>query len=150
MMLDNPRWLAWYTQAKMNARLMERMSDELERATGLPGPWFEVLANLKVGPVRMNELADELILSRGGATRLIARMEEAGLVARETPLTDRRATYAVITDKGREAIERAVPVHVELVEQAFGSHLDADEVETVLRVAARVCEAHGWPAKTAG
>jgi DNA-binding MarR family transcriptional regulator len=56
----------------------------------------------------------------------------------------------VITDKGREAIERAVPVHVELVEQAFGSHLDAEEVETVLRVAARVCEAHGWPAKTAG
>ncbi len=149
-LMDNPRWLAWYAQAKMNARLIERMSDELERRTGLPGAWFEVLANLKVGPVRMNELADDLILSRGGATRLIARMEEAGLVAREIPPTDRRATFAIITDKGRAAIERAVPVHLELVEQAFGRHLDPDEAEAILRVAARVCEAHGWPVKTAG
>ena len=147
-MLGDTRWLAWYAQAKMNVRLMERLSDELEHRTGLPGAWCEVLANLKAGPVRMNELADELILSRGGATRLIARMEEAGLVAREIPPSDRRATFAVITDKGRAAIERAVPVHLELVEQAFGRHLDADEVETVLRVAARICEAHGWPAKT--
>ena len=69
------RWLAWYAQAKMNARLMERLSDEMERRTGLPAAWCEVLANLKEGPVRMNGLADELILSRGGATRLIARME---------------------------------------------------------------------------
>jgi DNA-binding MarR family transcriptional regulator len=97
----------------------------------------------------MNELAQDLILSRGGATRLIARMEEAGLVAREIPPTDRRATFAVITDKGREAIERAVPVHLELVEQAFGRHLEPDEVETVLKVAVRICEVHGWPAKTA-
>ena len=148
--MENRSWLAWYTQAKMNARLMERMSDELERRTGLPGAWFEVLANLKTGPLRMNALADDLILSRGGATRLIARMEEAGLVERETPPTDRRATFAVITDKGRAAIERAAPVHLELVEQAFGRHLEPDEIETILRVAARVCEAHGWPAKTPG
>jgi DNA-binding MarR family transcriptional regulator len=150
-MVGDTRWLAWYAQAKMNSRLMERLSDEMERQTGLPAAWFDVLANLKArGPTRMNELADELILSRGGATRLVARMEEAGLVERETPPTDRRATFAVITAKGVEALERAVPVHLELVEQAFSRHLEPDEAETVLRVAARVCEAHGWPAKTAG
>jgi DNA-binding MarR family transcriptional regulator len=150
-MVGDTRWLAWYAQAKMNSRLMERLSDEMERQTGLPAAWFDVLANLKArGPTRMNELADELILSRGGATRLVARMEEAGLVERETPPTDRRATFAVITAKGVEALERAVPVHLELVEQAFSRHLEPDEVETVLRVAARVCEAHGWPAKTPG
>ncbi len=96
------------------------------------------------------KLADELILSRGGATRLVARMEEAGLVERETPPTDRRATFAVITAKGEKALARALPVHLELVEQAFSRHLEPDEAETVLRVAARVCEAHGWPAKTPG
>ena len=150
-MVGDTRWLAWYAQAKMNSRLMERLSDEMERQTGLPAAWFDVLANLKArGPTRMNELADELILSRGGATRLVARMEEAGLVERETPPTDRRATFAVITAKGVEALERAVPVHLELVEQAFSRHLKPDEAETVLRVAARVCEAHGWPAKTPG
>jgi len=147
-MLGDANWLAWYAQAKMNARLLEELSADMERRTGLPAAWFDVLANLlQKGPTRMNELADELILSRGGATRLVARMEEAGLVERQIPPHDRRATFAVITDRGRDAIERAVPVHLELVEQAFGRHLDADEAETLLRVAGRVCEAHGWPAK---
>jgi DNA-binding MarR family transcriptional regulator len=150
-MVGDARWLAWYAQAKMNARLMERLSDEMERQTGLPTAWFDVLANLRSrGPTRMNELADELILSRGGATRLVARMEEAGLVERETPPSDRRATFAVITAEGAAALEQAVPVHLELVEQAFCRHLEPDEVDTVLRVAARVCEAHGWPVKTPG
>ena len=73
--ISDDRWLAWYAQAKMNARLTERIADEMERRTGLPAAWIDVLANLKVEPRRMNELADDLILSRGGATRLIARME---------------------------------------------------------------------------
>ena len=55
----------------------------------------------------MNELADDLVLSRGGATRLIARMEEEGLVTRETPADDRRATYAVVTPRAsRRSSER--------------------------------------------
>jgi DNA-binding MarR family transcriptional regulator len=147
-MENDPRWHAWYAQAKMNARLVEQIAADMERLSGLPATWFEVLACLKAnGRMRMNELADDLILSRGGATRLVARMEEAGLVVRETPPHDRRATFAVITDAGREAIERAVPVHLELVEQAFSRHIDEEEAETVLRVATRVCEAHGWPAQ---
>jgi len=146
-MMGDDRWLAWYAQAKMNARLTERIADEMERRTGLPAAWCEVLANLKELPKRMNELADDLILSRGGATRLIARMEEAGLVERQTPPHDRRATFAVITDAGREAVERAFPVHLEVVDEVYGRHIDADEAETVVGVAARVCAAHGWPAK---
>jgi DNA-binding MarR family transcriptional regulator len=145
-LIENPRWLAWYKQAKMNARLMESMSDVMERETGLPAAWFDVLANLKLkGPTRMNELADELVVSRGGATRLVARMEEAGLVEREIPPHDRRATFAVITEAGIEAFERAKPVHLRLVEEAYGRHLEPEDVESVLRVAVRVSEAHGWP-----
>ena len=146
-MMGDDRWLAWYAQAKMNARLTERIADEMERRTGLPAAWCEVLANLKQEPRRMNELADDLILSRGGATRLIARMEEAGLVERQTPPHDRRATFAVITQAGSEAVERAFPVHLEVVEEVFTRHIDESEAETVLRVAAKVCDAHGWPAK---
>jgi DNA-binding MarR family transcriptional regulator len=148
-MLADERWLAWYLQAKMNARLTERIADEMERRTGIPAAWCEVLANLKEEPKRMNELADDLILSRGGATRLIARMEEAGLVERQTPAHDRRATFAVITDAGRATVERALPVHLEVVEEVFGQHIDADDAEALLAIATRVCGAHGWPAKTA-
>jgi DNA-binding MarR family transcriptional regulator len=146
--IGDDRWLAWYAQAKMNARLTERIADEMERRAGLPAAWIDVLANLKVEPRRMNELADDLILSRGGATRLIARMEEAGLVERQTPPHDRRATFAVITDAGREAIERALPVHLEVVEEVYARHLTDEDAELLLRVAAKICDAHGWPAKT--
>ena len=146
-MLGDDRWLAWYVQAKMNARLTERIADEMERRTGLNAAWCEVLANLKEEPKRMNELADGLILSRGGATRLIARMEEAGLVERQTPANDRRATFAVITDAGREAVERAFPVHLEVVEELYSRYVEAGEAETVLGVAARICNVHDWPEK---
>ena len=74
-MLGDERWLAWYAQAKMNARLLEDLTAEQERRTGLPAAWFDVLAHLcpeGAGPVRMNQLADELVVSRGGATRIIA------------------------------------------------------------------------------
>jgi DNA-binding MarR family transcriptional regulator len=147
-MEQDERWHAWYCQAKMNARLTERIADEMERRTGLPAAWIEVLANLRNEPKRMNELADNLILSRGGATRLIARIEAAGLVERETPAHDRRATFAVITEAGREAVERAFPIHLDIVEELYGRHLETDDAEAVLRVAARGCDAHGWPERT--
>ena len=58
--------------------------------------------------------------------------------------------YAVATDSdmGRAALERSFPVHLELVEETFSRHLEPGEAEAVLRLAAKVCEAHGWPAKT--
>ena len=149
-MLGDERWLAWYAQAKMNSRLLEHLTAEQERRTGLPAAWFDVLAHLcpkDAERVRMNELADELVVSRGGATRIIGRMEEEGLVARETPADDRRATYAVVTPKGRAAFEAALPVHLELVEQGFSRHLEPEDAEALLRVAARISTAYGWPVK---
>ena len=148
-LFDDPHWLAWYAQATTQVRLIEHMGAELERRTGLPAAWFDVLANLKArGRTRMNELADALFVSRGGATRLVARMEEAGLVRREIPPEDRRATFAVITERGLEAIERATPVHLELVREGFGRHLEPGDVEVLIAVAARVSAAHGWAHKT--
>ena len=142
-MIGDDRWLAWYAQAKMNARLTERIADEMERRTGLPAAWVDVLANLKVEPRRMNELADDLILSRGGATRLIARMEEAGLVRREIPPHDRRATFAHVTDKGREALERAVPIHMAKVDEYFQQRLTDEELDVLARAMGKVLRGLG-------
>jgi DNA-binding MarR family transcriptional regulator len=75
-------------------------------------------------------------------------MEEAGLVERQTPPHDRRATFAVITDAGRATVERAFPIHLEVVEELFGRHIDREDAEALLAVATRVAGAHGWPAKT--
>ena len=100
-----PKWLAFYGMLQVNARIVERVGQRMERESGLSPAWFELLAQIYKGPCRMGDLAESLTLSRGGATRLVARMEEAGLVEREIPKEDRRATYARITDKGREAFE---------------------------------------------
>jgi MarR family transcriptional regulator, 2-MHQ and catechol-resistance regulon repressor len=141
---SDPRWHAWYAQAALHTRLLEKVGGEMERRTGLPAAWFEVLGHLMKCDTRMNELADHLVLSRGGATRLVARMEEAGLVTREIPPTDRRATFAVITDAGRKALEEALPVHLELVEEEWGRYLEPGEAETLIAVAERIGAAHGW------
>ena len=125
-----------------NTRLTERINAELEAEAGLPLSWFEVLAKISWAPEscsRMSALADDLLLSRGGTTRLIARMEEAGLVRREIPPDDRRATYAHVTEKGQEALERAMPIHMAKVDEYFQQHLSDEEVEVLARGWARSC-----------
>ena len=139
-------FLAWYAMLQANTRLTERINAELEAEAVIPLSWFEVLAKISWAPEecsRMGALADDLLLSRGGATRLIARMEEAGLVRREIPPHDRRATYAHVTDKGREALERAAPIHMAKVEEYFQQHLTEEEVEVLTRAMAKVLRGLG-------
>jgi DNA-binding MarR family transcriptional regulator len=120
----DPKWLAFYGLLQAHTHLVDLIGSQMERETGLPPSWFEVLACLSDGPVRMSELAEDVTLSRGGATRLVARMEEAGLVVREIPPHDRRATFARLTPAGQAALDRAMPVHLAAVEERFGRHLD--------------------------
>ncbi len=138
----SPRWHAWYGMLQAGLRSLDRVERDLEEATGLPLAWFEVLSFLdgeaSGGRRRMGDLAEDLLLSRGGATRLVARMEAAGLVAREVPPEDRRATYAVITPAGREAFARARPVQVAAVERHFGAAVADDEADAVVAMCTRV------------
>ena len=139
-------FLAWYALLQANTRLTERINAELEAEAGLPLSWFEALATLAWAPescARMGALADDLLLSRGGTTRLIARMEEAGLVRREIPAHDRRATYAHVTDKGREALERAAPIHMAKVDEYFHAHLSDEEIEVLSRAMGKVLKGLG-------
>jgi DNA-binding MarR family transcriptional regulator len=139
-------FLAWYALLQVNTRLTERINAELEEEAGVPLSWYEVLATLAWAPescARMGALADDLLLSRGGTTRLIARMEDAGLVRREVPAHDRRATYAHITDKGREVLERAAPIHMAKVEEYFQRHLSEEEVEVLARAMGKVLRGLG-------
>jgi DNA-binding MarR family transcriptional regulator len=141
--MEDPKWLAFYGMLQVNARIVERVGQRMERETGLPPAWFEVLAQLHDCPRRMGELADSLTLSRGGATRLVARMEEAGLVEREIPKEDRRATYARITPAGSEALLRAKPVHLAAVEEMFSRFLDDSQAAVLRDVFARVLLGNG-------
>lgn len=143
MGMDNPRWTAFYGMLQVNAHIVDRVGQRMERETGLPPAWYEVLAQIHKAPVRMGELAESLVLSRGGATRLIARMEEDGLVEREIPKEDRRATYARITQKGIEAFDRATPVHMAAVEDLFSRYITDEEAGVLRDVHARVLLGNG-------
>jgi DNA-binding MarR family transcriptional regulator len=143
--LDKPSFIAYYGLLQLQARTFEPMARDLEARTGLPASWYEVLACLqgKEEGQRMNELADTLLISRGGATKLIGRLEEAGYVERVTPKTDRRATFAKLTPAGEEAVNRAHPVQIALVEEHFGQHVDAEDLAHLTRIASKVLHGIG-------
>jgi DNA-binding MarR family transcriptional regulator len=142
----DPKFQAWYGNLQATMRSLHRIERDIEAATGLPMASIEVLVNISFedeGRMRMNELADTLLLSRGGATRLVARLEEAGLVERAIPPEDRRATYAVITEKGFEALARAEPVMKQAVAEHYTGHLDDDEVAAVRNVSLKILRETG-------
>jgi DNA-binding MarR family transcriptional regulator len=139
---DPVRFGAFYGMLVTQSRISERLDAELQTATGISLNRLELLLHLhfKDGRRRMSDLADALLLSRGGATRLVGRAEEDGLVRREIPPDDRRATYAVLTDAGREAAERGFPAYTELVQRLFQDFVGDDEAELLVRVWHRVLE----------
>ncbi|MBJ7470990.1 MAG: winged helix-turn-helix transcriptional regulator, partial [Solirubrobacteraceae bacterium] len=139
--LHTPAFVAWYGLLQVQARTFDVIARELEARTGLPASWYEVLACLQ-GEAddgqRMNELADDLLISRGGATKLVARMEDAGLVERFTPKSDRRATYAKLTAKGIEAVNTAHPIQLALTEEYFGRFLEPEQLDQLVAMSSRV------------
>jgi DNA-binding MarR family transcriptional regulator len=143
--ISDPRFAAFYGLLVVEWRVSERLDAELQAAAGLSLSRLELLMQLafKDGRRRMSDLADALLLSRGGATRLVARAEEDGLVTREIPPDDRRATYAVLTAAGKEAAVRAYPVYLEVVQRLFHDFVDDDEADVLVRVWNRVLEGNG-------
>jgi DNA-binding MarR family transcriptional regulator len=138
----DPRFAAFYGLLVVEWRLGERLEAELQTKAGVSLNRLELLMHLtfKDGKRRMSDLADALLLSRGGATRLVAKAEEEGLVVREIPPDDRRATYAVLTDAGRAAADRGFPVYVEAVQRLFQDFVTDEEAEVLVRIWNRVLE----------
>ncbi|MDQ8045675.1 MAG: MarR family winged helix-turn-helix transcriptional regulator [Patulibacter sp.] len=137
----SPAFVAYYGLLQLHAQTLERIERDFEAQAGFPASWYELMACVEgehAEGKRMNELADILLISRGGATKLVARMEEAGYVERVTPKHDRRATFARLTPKGAEAAAAAHPIQLALVEQYFGSHVDQADLDDLTRIADKV------------
>src|SRR3954463_5876676 len=142
----DPRFQAWYGNLQATMRSLQRIDRDVEAATGLPLASVELLVNIAYedgGRIRMGELADTLLLSRGGATRLVARLEEAGLVERVIPPDDRRATYAVITAKGMELLERGTPALQKAVDEHYLDCLDEEEVRALRTASLKILSVTG-------
>jgi DNA-binding MarR family transcriptional regulator len=117
---------------------------EMQEGEGLPLTWYDILVNLECAPnyrLRMQALADSILLSRSGLTRLMDRMAAAGLVRREPCPEDRRGTYAALTDNGRQALQHAAPGHLAGVKRHFLSKLGDDDVEALILALGKVVKA---------
>src|SRR6185312_5328194 len=96
---------------------------------------YDVLVHLEDEPegLRMNELAERILYSKSGFTRVVDRLEEAGFVRRVRPENDRRSILVVLTEQGRETLERARKSHRHSIEQHFASHLSDTDVKALDR-----------------
>ena len=111
---------------------------------GLALSWYDVLLQLADGSderLRMGELAESVLLTRSGITRLVDRMIEAGLVVREPCPGDRRGHYAVITQKGKDTIEKVGPDHFKDAWKVFLGHINGEEAVLMGKVFDRVLAA---------
>ena len=143
---------AWRGMLRVHAALLRALDAELDAAHGLPLTSYDVLIYLQRAPgkrLRMAELADSVLLSRSGVTRLVDRLEREGLLVRDSCMDDGRGLYAVLTDKGEELLERARPTHLEGVRERFLRHFSDDELGTLAGFWERVLPgAVGAPTKT--
>jgi DNA-binding MarR family transcriptional regulator len=131
---------AWRAFLRAHSGLIRTLDRELEAEQGFPITYFDVLAQLTQagGRLRMSELANAVILSRSGVTRLVDRMERAGFVKREQCPTDRRAMYTTITPAGKRALAKARPVHLRGVAEHFARHLSDEEAKTLAAALGRM------------
>lgn len=125
--------------------VLQNLDRDLEGRAGIPLSWHEILVRLDELPeqrARMNELAQTVMLTPSGFTRLADRIEAAGLIARTSCPTDRRGVYLVLTDTGREALKRSRPVFETAVRDRIETHLTAEERKVLRRALNKIVRAN--------
>lgn len=131
----------WRDFLRAHASLMRVLGDELQQAQAMPLAWYDVLLHLVEAPgrrLRMAELADELLMSRSGLTRMVDRLQTAGWVRREPAPGDARGLYTVLTRSGFDALRAAAPVHLAGVRDHFLVHFTDDELRQLGALISRV------------
>jgi DNA-binding MarR family transcriptional regulator len=137
---------AWRLFFESALALLDVLDTELEQQTGIPMRWYDVLVQLEETPegIPMKELADRILYSKSGFTRVVDRMEEAGLVRRVRPANDRRTILVVLTEQGDETKERARRYHRDGIARHFSGHLSDAETRALVRSLQKVSE-HARP-----
>jgi DNA-binding MarR family transcriptional regulator len=124
----DPHGDAWGALTRTHAAITGRLQEALTAAEFPPLPWYEVLATLSEAPeerLKMGDLAEALVITRGGLTKLVDRLIKAGLLERTFCETDRRVSYATLLPAGRDLLEEMRPVVVAELKLAFAAKLSA-------------------------
>jgi DNA-binding MarR family transcriptional regulator len=131
VLLSEAELASWRGFLRVHAALARELDAELMAGHGLPLSSYEVLLTVADAPaerMRMSEIADSVLLSRSGVTRLVDRLERDGLVERIPCEDDARGQYAVLTERGREAFDAARATHLAGVRRRFLEQLECDDL----------------------
>jgi DNA-binding MarR family transcriptional regulator len=134
VLLDTEELAAWRGMLRAHSALTRALDADLAREHDMPLSSYEVLLFLNDsddGRMRMSELADSVLLSRSGLTRLVDRLERQGLLKRERCESDARGLFAEITPEGRRAFAAARKTHLDGVRRLFLDRFSPDELRTL-------------------
>jgi DNA-binding MarR family transcriptional regulator len=137
---------AWRVFLRAHAQITRKLEGELLAEHDLPLPSYDVLLQLAESPgrrLRMTELADRVLLSRSGLTRLVDRLEREGLVERAACPNDARGTHAVLTDVGLDRLRGAAPTHLRGVSEHVTSRLTEVELVQLRTLMLKLMTEHG-------
>lgn len=136
-----PHGEAWGALTRTHAAVTGRLQEALAHGGYPPLPWYEVLAALADAPerrMRMGDLAEALVISRGGLTKLVDRLVKAGLLERTFCETDRRVSYATLRPAGAALLGEMRPVVTEELQLAFSANISARQAEQLTETLGRV------------
>ena len=128
-LIPDEHLLAWRALLNAQATLVGEIEDALSAAGLPPFAWYDVLWPLhrERRPMRMGELAGSLVsIGRTGLTRLVDRLEAAGMITREPAPGDRRGVQVRITKEGTGLLRRMWPVYAGVLRDRFVAVLDTD------------------------
>ena len=147
---DFEKIVAWLN-LEQTCRVIETVLGERLRAeAGLSGAEYEVLFRLQVAgerPLQMSEIADQLLASPSGITRIADRLDRDGLITREIPAQNRRIVRARLNEHGRSVLAKADRTFRDVLQQSFSGHLADADVTSLRRILRKVLEGNGaWRA----
>jgi DNA-binding MarR family transcriptional regulator len=136
----------WRAFLRAHSTMLRRISRDLEDADLPPLTWYDVLATLRDAPdrrLRQVEIAERVLLSNSGLSRLVDRIEAKGLVQRVQCPEDRRSLYVELTDEGQEMLDQMWPAYAKGIADDFLPALGANlvEIRATLESIGRQCDA---------
>lgn len=143
---QDPRIEPWRAFLQAHARLTRRLDEELRAEHDLSLAEYDALLTIADAPdrrIRMRQLADRVILSKSGVTRLIDRLVLDGLVQRDACLSDARGAEAVLTRAGLDRLRRASRTHLRGIDEHFLSAIDEADLSVIQRSMRAVSERAG-------
>ena len=131
----------WLTLMRGMAIVNRQLAQDMQQEHGFHISWYDVLVRLLHAPgqqMTMTELADSVVMSAGGLTRLLDKMVEKGLIQRVLDPEDRRLVYARLTDAGRELAVELMLAHQQRIKEYVVQHLSDEEVRTMRNAFERI------------